>query len=299
MDVRLIPEEVAVLARSHVGIISQRSAVWDGIVCDLIVKGPTNDHEVVVKPIVDTFFLTRSSDPHPLIKRLNNGPPRRLTHPGSIVNFVAAGDTLLTQVPRGNGGMERLALAILPHVLKGFADDDELKGSELRSAMMIERLLAHEVLKALAEEITVPGIHGRLYAETLVLTALIDLIRHTGAPRRVAPIKGGLAPWQLRRIEAMINDRLADDISLAQLASAVDLSKSHFARAFRSSTGVPPHQYQLSARIERAKHLLRRGDLPLTAIGLACGFNTQSQFIRAFHRSVGVSPGVWQRLQRA
>jgi len=299
MNIRLIPEEVAALARSHVGIISQRSAVWDGIVCDLIVKGPTGDHEVVVSPMVDTFFLTRSSDPHPLVKRLNKEPPRAITHPGSIVNFVAAGDTLVTQVSRGNSGMERLALALLPRAFKQFADAGDLAGCELRSAMMIERPLAHEILKALAEELTVPGIHGRLYGESLVLAAVLDLIRHSGAPRRIAPIKGGLAPWQLRRIEAMIKDNLADDIALAQLASAVSLSKSHFARAFRHSAGVPPHQYQLHARVERAKQLLRRGDMPLTEIGFACGFGTQSQFIRAFRSKVGVSPGVWQRLQKA
>jgi hypothetical protein len=139
MNIRLIPEEVAALARSHVGIISQRSAVWDGIVCDLIVKGPTGDHEVVVSPTVDTFFLTRSSDPHPLVKRLNKEPPRAITHPGSIVNFVAAGDTLVTQVSRGNNGMERLALALLPRAFKQFADTGDLAGCELRSAMMIER----------------------------------------------------------------------------------------------------------------------------------------------------------------
>lgn len=298
MDAPLIPEEVAALARSHIGIISQRSAVWNGIVCDLIVKGPTGDHEVLVTPTVDTFFLTRSSDPHPLVKRLNNGPVRAVVHPGSIVNFVAAGDTLTTQVQRGNSGMERLAVAILPHALKHLAQSEELADCEMRSAMMIERPLPHELLKSLADEIRAPSIHGRLYAETLVLAAVIDLIRNTGAPKRVTPAKGGLAPWQIRRIEAMINDRLDEDKSLADLAAAVHLSKSHFVRAFHRSIGMPPYKYQLNVRIERAKRLLRRGDMPLTEIGLACGFGSQSQFIRAFHRLVGVSPGAWQRIQR-
>jgi hypothetical protein len=71
MNSPLIPDQVASLARAHVGIIAQRSAIWDGAVCDLIVKGPTGDHEVVVAPKVDTFFLTRSNDPHPIVKRLN------------------------------------------------------------------------------------------------------------------------------------------------------------------------------------------------------------------------------------
>jgi AraC-like DNA-binding protein len=295
INASVLPVEVAKLAHSHIGIISQRSAIWDGIVCDVIVKGPTGNHEVIVSPTVDTFFLTRSNDPHPLVKRLNRQPPRALVHPGSIVNFVAAGDTLATQVPRGNSGMERVALSILPGALRRLIHSDDFHGGELRSATVIERPLYHELLKALAEEVTAPGLHGRLYTESLVLAVMIDLIRHSGAPRRVVPVRGGLAPWQLRRVEAMINDRPGEDLSLAELASAANLSKSHFARAFQRSTGMPPHKYQLNARIEHAKRLLRHGNMSLTEIGLACGFGAQSQFIRAFHRVAGVSPGVWRR----
>ena len=120
MDSVLIPDEVASLARKHTGVIAQHSAIWDGIVCDLIVKGPTGDHEVVVEPAVDTIFLTRSNDPHRIVKRLNKGPERSVVHPGAIVNFVAAGDTLVTQVRRGNSGMDRTALSILPRALQCF-----------------------------------------------------------------------------------------------------------------------------------------------------------------------------------
>jgi AraC-like DNA-binding protein len=298
MNAPVLPDEVAKLALSHTGIISQRSAIWDGIVCDLIVKGPTGDHEVVVSPTIDTLFLTRSRDPHPLVKRLNKQPPRALIHPGSIANFVAAGDSLTTQVPRGNSGMERLAVSILPSAQKRLTQSDDFHSGEMRSAMIIKRPLCHELLKALAEEVTAPGQRGQLYAETLVLAALLDLMKHSGALRRVASVKGGLTPWQLRRVEAMINDRLGEDVSLAELASAANLSKAHFARAFHQSTGVPPHKYQLNARIEHAKRLLRRGDMSLTEVGIACGFGAQSQFIRVFNRVIGVTPGVWRRLQK-
>jgi AraC family transcriptional regulator len=298
MNALILPDEVAKLALSHTGIISQRSAIWDGIVCDLIVKGPTGEHEVIVSPTIDTLFLTRSSDPHPLVKRLNRQPPRALIHPGSIVNFVAAGDSLTTQVPRGNSGMERLAVSILPSALRRLTQSDDFHDGEMRSAMVIERPLCHELLKALAEEVTAPGRRGQLYAETLVLAALLDLMKHSGALSRVAPVKGGLAPWQLRRVEAMINDRPGEDISLAELAGEANLSKAHFARAFHHSTGMPPHKYQLNARIEHAKRLLRRGDISLTEVGIACGFGAQSQFIRVFNRVIGVTPGVWRRLQK-
>jgi AraC-like DNA-binding protein len=292
-------DQVGVLARAHIGIIAQRSAVWDGMVCDLIVKGPTGDHEVTVNPAVDTFFLTRSHDPHPIVKRLNREPPRSLIHPGAVVNFVAAGDRLVTQVRRGNSGMDRLALSILPQELVKLRDAHDISSTELRSALMIDRPLPREIMRLLAEELSVPGIYSQLYAETLTLALLIDLLRHQDAPRHIASIKGGLAAWQLRRVEEMVHDRLAEDLSLAELARVADLSKSHFARAFRRSTGLPPHQYQLTARIERAKHLLRRSDLTLTRIGSDCGFKEQSQFIRAFRRLVGISPGTWRRMQKS
>ena len=142
MTAQLIPDEVAVLARAHTGVISQHSAVWDGIIGDLIVKGPTGGHEVAITPVVDTFFLTRSSDPHPIVKRLNRGPSRAVIHPGSIVNFVAAGDTLVTQVQRGNSGMERLALSISTLALKRLGETEGLTSTEFRSALMIDRPLA-------------------------------------------------------------------------------------------------------------------------------------------------------------
>ena len=298
MNAAVIPDEVAKLALSHRGVISQRSAVWDGMVCDLIVKGPTGDHEVTVNPAVDTFFLTRSHDPHPIVKRLNREPPRSLIHPGAVVNFVAAGDQLVTQVRRGNSGMDRLALSILPQALVKLRDANDISSAALRSVMMIDRPLPREIMRQLAEELSVPGVYSQLYAETLTLALLIDLLRHQDAPRHIASVKGGLAAWQLRRVEEMIHDCLADGLSLAELAAVTGLSKSHFARAFRHSTGLPPHQYQLNARVERAKHLLRRSDLTLTQIGSDCGFKEQSQFIRVFRRLVGFSPGTWRRMQK-
>src|SRR5467141_1370817 len=205
-------------------------------------------------PTVDTFFLTRSNDPHAIVKRLNNGPERAVIHPGAIVNFVAAGDQLVTQVRHGNSGMERLALSILSSPSKGLNESFEIAATSLQSELMIERPLPREILKALAEEVTTPGPYGRLYAETLALALTIDLARHQGAqPRRPPMVKGGLAPWQLRRVEAIINDRITEDVSLSELATAINLSKSHFARAFRKSTGLPPHKYQLGVRIERTK----------------------------------------------
>jgi AraC-like DNA-binding protein len=73
------------------------------------------------------------------------------------------------------------------------------------------------------------------------------------------------------------------------------LSAKHFARAFRQSTGVPPHRWLIEKRIERAKALLLGGGLSLAEIALACGFADQSHFTAAFRRGTGITPGAYRR----
>ena len=80
-------------------------------------------------------------------------------------------------------------------------------------------------------------------------------------------IRGGLAAWQVRQARDFIEDRLAEDVSLAELARLTRLSPTHFCSAFKRSVGLPPHQYQLRRRIERAKALLADPDRSVSAIG--------------------------------
>ena len=107
--------------------------------------------------------------------------------------------------------------------------------------------------------------------------------------------RGGLAPWQERRAKEVLTANLHGDIAVDAIAKACGLSNSHFSRAFRQSTGLAPHQWLLTRRIETAKGLLLRSRDPLSEVGLACGFADQSHFTRVFTRMVGTSPGAWKR----
>ena len=79
---------------------------------------------------------------------------------------------------------------------------------------------------------------------------------------------------------------------MAQLAAVVRLNPYHFARQFKAATGLPPHQYAILRRVERAKQFLHAGtDLSLAEVALDSGFSDQSQFSRHFKRLVGVTPG--------
>jgi transcriptional regulator GlxA family with amidase domain len=94
----------------------------------------------------------------------------------------------------------------------------------------------------------------------------------------------------------MIAD-LMEDVPLSRLAERCGLSTRHFARAFRQSTGVPPHRWLLNHRVGYAKELLCNPALSLAEIALACGFADQSHFTRIFTSVVHLSPGLWRRMQ--
>jgi AraC family transcriptional regulator len=137
----------------------------------------------------------------------------------------------------------------------------------------------------------------RLFLDYVTLAFASHAAQTYGGMRKLSkPIKGGLAPWQERLSKELIADNLAGTASLSEIAKTCGLSVSHFARAFRKSTGLAPHAWLLQARVERAKLLLRDRDASLSAIAEACGFADRSHFTRVFSRLVGLSPGTWRKV---
>lgn len=107
-------------------------------------------------------------------------------------------------------------------------------------------------------------------------------------------LKGGLAAYQRRQLVEMIEHQLAEPLSIGQLATQCALSPYHFARMFRESFDVPPHQYLLARRLNRARHLLRNSALALGDIALACGFASASHFTNRFRQTLGAAPGEYR-----
>ena len=105
---------------------------------------------------------------------------------------------------------------------------------------------------------------------------------------------GGLTPWRESLAKQLILDRLGETIEVAELASACALSRSHFSRAFKCSTGLSPQDWIRHQRIARAKQLIRSTDLSLTQISLECGFCDQAHFCHIFTRSEGINPFAWR-----
>ena len=134
---------------------------------------------------------------------------------------------------------------------------------------------------------------GRLAAESLANVLAVHLIRHVLAPRRPARRRDGALPrGRLRAVVEYIEEHLDAGLTLEQMAAVARLSPYHFARQFKAATGLPPHQYVIARRVERAKQLLQTGgDLSLAEVAARAGFSDQSQFSHHFKRLVGVTPG--------
>jgi AraC family transcriptional regulator len=137
---------------------------------------------------------------------------------------------------------------------------------------------------------------GTMYADHLLMaTHTYFAVAFGGMKLPSYSRRGGLAPWQVRCATDLMIDRLGQDMSLSEAASACGLSPNYFARAFKQSVGTPPHRWMLLQRVLRAKTLLRDAKLSLADIAAACGFADQSHFTRVFTSIVGASPGVWRK----
>lgn len=111
--------------------------------------------------------------------------------------------------------------------------------------------------------------------------------------------RGGLARWQISRVDEYINEHLDHCIRTTELASLLDLSVSHFSHAFKQASGMTPLMYVTAARLEAARQYMLCSAQPLSEIALNHGFCDQSHFCRVFRRETGLSPQIWRKLHTA
>jgi AraC family transcriptional regulator len=147
-------------------------------------------------------------------------------------------------------------------------------------------------MRAVDAELMSGGAGGRLVAESLANVLAVHLIRYVSELRRRRREDGELPPAKLRAVVEYIEGHIEAGPTLGQMAAVAHLSPHHFARQFKAATGLPPHQYVIARRIERAKQLLRRrGGLDLATVAARVGFADEGHFARHFKRLVGVTPG--------
>jgi AraC family transcriptional regulator len=206
----------------------------------------------------------------------------------STVTMHSALDTVRLYVPR--------------FTLQEFVQDEYGSGEvHLRPPQQAMRdpILYHlgACLSALLER---PEENNCLLVDYIALSLQHHLYQtYSARPAWNSRTRGGLAPWQLSRAKEAMDAGLDKEITIAQLAHDCGLSTSQFARAFRQSTGCPPHRWLLQRRIKRAQDFLLTSDKTPAQIASDCGFSDQGHLTRAFGQAVGTSPGLWRRTKRA
>jgi AraC family transcriptional regulator len=156
-----------------------------------------------------------------------------------------------------------------------------------------------ETLRHLVEAL-LPSLAGsrqdhRLYSEHVLLAMREHVASHYGTLRPAKSLlRGSLSPFQTRRAQEYLRERMSENVSLEEVASECHLSVSHFTRGFKRATGLAPHQWLMRTRLEHALVLLCQ-DLSLADVALACGFADQAHFTRVFTQIHGISPGRWRR----
>jgi AraC family transcriptional regulator len=184
-----------------------------------------------------------------------------------------------------------------PDLLRAASGESPGARIELRPALtpQSDSLLAELVL-ALRKEVQAGFPGGTLYGESLGVALAAHIVReYAVASSRAPELRGGLPPRELRRIEEYVGENLARNLSLHELSRQLGMSVYFFVRSFKRSTGLPPHQYVLRRRVERAKEFLIDPDISIADIALRCGFATQSHLTATFNRLTNLTPGEYRR----
>lgn len=150
-----------------------------------------------------------------------------------------------------------------------------------------DRLL-EEAVRALGTA----GTADDLYAESAADFLATHLLTRHGRLRGVRPPTR--EDTRVRAAVAFMRERLAEPITLGDIAGEVHLSVYHFVRVFREATGQTPHRFLTGLRIDEAKRLLRRTDLPIARIAPRCGFADSGALSAAFLRHTGMRPSVYR-----
>ncbi|MBD8688839.1 MULTISPECIES: helix-turn-helix domain-containing protein [unclassified Rhizobium] len=133
------------------------------------------------------------------------------------------------------------------------------------------------------------------YTETIALTAALEIFQFTQADARHIKTSGALSSQQARSVRDYINENLARDIGLDDLAAVCNLTRFHFSRAFKATFGQPPYRYLNIRRVERGQRMLVETRIAIGDVAIACGFSGASQFGRAFRDVVGKTPLEFRR----
>jgi AraC family transcriptional regulator len=225
---------------------------------------------------------------------MHNGSWQHLDYTkGDIAIFPTTQPFPRTQIDREVPLVELfLEPATLARAACEFVDADKI---ELARQLHIRDPLIQHMGLALKAELEFGSVDSRLYAESMASALSMHLLRrYSVGKQEIRNYTGGLPKYQLKEAIAYIHDHLDQNLTLAELSSAVHMSPHYFASLFKQSTKLTPHQYVTKCRIDKAKQLLARHELTLVEICHQVGFQNQSHFTRVFRQYTTTTPKAYR-----
>jgi AraC family transcriptional regulator len=223
--------------------------------------------------------------------RLVREPFRSL---GSL-SLIAPGCSLKL---RGRGAFTSSYCVFSPGFLADLLETESrlrIGGLNLGGLIESERLtyLGQEMLR----EAIAPGFGGAVFAEAMGIAVAVEIARLDGLHGLDdEPRCGGLALWQMRRLESYVRAHLSDALTLRELALLTGVSIRQLSQAIKRTHGVSLHRWVVGLRVSEARRLLIETDLPIDEIGRRCAFQSAAAFSAAFRAVAGCTPGAFRRL---
>ena len=195
------------------------------------------------------------------------------------LSFVPRGCDVYSQSQQG-GEYLRISL------LRG---DDGLARSEHRFSNIID-VAAIATAQALRRRLLANRHHELLECERLVHLLMERAARVIDGRHTTDRAATWMTPHRLKLILEIIEQRLAERLTVGDLADGLGLSVAFFSRAFKGALGKPPHDYIIDRRVARARMLLAAGSADIAAVAQLCGFSSHAHMSAVFRTRLGVAP---------
>jgi AraC family transcriptional regulator len=280
---------------------SSRDLGWSTMFAELRSHGPY-EQPGTAGPHLEIALAVRGSD-EGLVATKFAGTWRRV-RPTTGTIWLRPIATKADECRMTPSAWEAIHLYMSSVVFARLMDDYNLPAAPERSIRYscgVQDEVINQIGLSVLSEMMCPTAAGRMLVETssLLLTArLVHTHSEIGLIRPPLPSRHRLDDGRLQRVLAYIEEHLAEDIAVADLANVACLSIFHFTRAFAATMGVPPHRYVSRRRLESAKAMIATGRASLGEIALDCRFSSQSSFTRAFRRATGVTPAEYRQTLR-
>jgi AraC family transcriptional regulator len=271
-------------------VFSSQQMGWNGILVEQC-QGSTSGFEKELPALEDHWLNLHMGQPVPLTQRRDDRLHQSIIRKGDVI-FVPSGQPNYTCLREGDI-CKPLHICIKPELITHAAETLDLNGDRINLVNCFSRSDPHllQIAMLLLDELRSGGIMGQLYAESLTQVLVIHLLRHYSTLTQTIPSDDrSLTQIQLQQAIDYVHAHLNRDLSLAELASVVNISPTYFASLFKQAIGISPHQYVIQQRVEQAKLMLSKTDLAIADIALQVGFSSQSHLTQQFKRITGMTP---------